>query len=246
MDNMEYIDNYFSGDKSESQTQSFEKQILEDPAFAADVAFYISAKNTIASQVKEEKKQRFQEIYQQHKKVVPIKKYRQPFEWRYMAAACMIAVIMMIAWFIFRGKTSPANLADNYIRENWTTLGVTMSAKEDSMQTALEFYNAGKLSQALESFELISKNDPANQAAKKYAGIVSLRSLQYDKALHYFTLLASDTTLFSNEGNLYRALTFMKRSRPEDIEAAKKLLINIRDNDLEGKEQAVKWLKKLE
>ncbi|MEO6228707.1 MAG: hypothetical protein ABJB11_12870 [Ferruginibacter sp.] len=246
MDNMEYIDDYFSGDRSESQTQSFEKRIIEDPAFAIDVAFYVSAKKTIAQQVQEEKKQRFQEIYQQQKKVVPIKKYLQPFEWRYMAAACMIAVVMLLTWFVFRGKTTPANLADQYMQENWKTLGVTMSAKQDSMQTALLLYNAGNFNQALESFESILKNDSTNQSAKKYAGIVSLRSLQYDKALQYFTLLAADTTLFSNEGKLYKALTLMKRSRPEDIEAAKKLLADIRDNDLEGKEQAVKWLKKLE
>ncbi|CAN5570633.1 hypothetical protein BH11BAC3_BH11BAC3_32980 [soil metagenome] len=245
MDNMEYIDDYFSGDRSESQTQSFEKRIIEEPAFAMDVAFYVSAKNAIAQQMQEDKKQRFQEIYQQHKKVVPIKKYRQPFEWRYMAAACTIAVVMLLAWFVFRGKTTPANLADQYIQENWKTMSVTMSAKQDSMQAALALYNTGNFNQSLESFESILKNDSTNVSAKKYAGIVSLRSLQYDKALQYFTSLAN-TTLYSNEGKLYMAVTLMKRSRPEDIEAAKKLLVDIRDNDLEGKEQAVKWLKKIE
>lgn len=243
MDNTEYIDNYFKGTRSEAEKQQFENRILKDSLFAEDVAFYISSNGLIEQQLKEEKKQRFREIYEQQKIVSikqPVKNIRH-----YLAAASIIFIIILSAIFLSGSKISPQQLADNYIQQNWKTLAVAMGS-QDSVETGLGLYNSGKLAEALTMFETLAKNNAANNTnAKKYAGIVSLRLQNYDKALEYFSMLESDTSLYSNPGKFFKALTLLERNKNGDKEAAKLLLIQVRDNDLEGNKEAVEWLEKL-
>jgi short subunit fatty acids transporter len=242
MENLEFIENYFNGINDDAQTQLFEKKIMEDASFAEEVAFYISANETIKQQLQEEKKQRFREIYDQQK-VISI---NQPVRnmWKYMAAASVIVAVVLITWFVSGNKNSPQQLADKYIQQNFQTLSVTMG-NPDSVQAGLNLFNSKKLTEALSIFETIAKNNPANSDAKKYAGIVSLRLNNYDKALEYFTMLATDTSLYSNPGKFYEAVTLLKRNKDGDKETAKLLLQQVRDENLEGKSEAEEWLKKL-
>ena len=242
MENLEYIENYFKGINNDGQKQQFEKKIMEDASFAEEVAFYISTNGLIEQQVKAEKKQRFREIYDKQK-VIPIK---QPVisMWKYIAAASIIVAVILITWFMPGNKKSSQQLADTYIQQNFKTLSVTMGS-QDSLQTGLNLFNSKKLAEALSMFEAIVKNNPANSDAKKYAGIVSLRLNNYDKALEYFTMLASDTSLYSNPGKFYEAITFLKRNKDGDKETAKLLLKEVRDENLEGKNEAMEWLGKL-
>jgi tetratricopeptide (TPR) repeat protein len=243
MENLEFIENYFNGINDDAQTQLFEKKIMEDASFAEEVAFYISANETIKQQLQEEKKQRFREIYDQQK-VISI---NQPVRnmWKYMAAAGVIVAVVLITWFVSGNKNSPQQLADKYIQQNFQTLSVTMG-NPDSVQAGLNLFNSKKLTEALSMFESIAKNNPANSDAKRYAGIVSLRMNNYDKALEYFTMLATDTSLYSNPGKFYEAVTLLKRNKDGDKEAAKLLLQEVRDQNLEGKNEAEEWLGKMD
>jgi hypothetical protein len=54
----------------------------------------------------------------------------------------------------------------------------------------------------LAMFKTLAQKDPENSSAKKYAGIVSLRLKNYDKALRYFTLPEADTVFSSNWGKI--------------------------------------------
>lgn len=242
MDNIEYMENYFSGNKDAADKQAFEKKIMEDSEFAEEVAFYISANGVIQQQVQEERKQRFREIYDQQK-VISIK---QPVRnmWKYIAAAGVLIAVILIAWFFSGNKNSPQQLADKYVLENFQTLPVTMSSDQDSTQTGLNLLNSKKLPEALIMFETIVKNNPENSDAKKYAGIVTLRLKNYDKALEYFTMLEIDTSLHSNPGKFYKAVTLLERNNNGDKEAAKLLLQEVKDENLEGKSNAEEWLKK--
>jgi len=240
MENLEFIENYFKGIKDDVQKQQFEKKILEDAAFAEEVAFYISANETITQQLQEEKKRRFREIYDEQK-VISIKRPVRNM-WRYLAAASVIVAVVLITWFVSGNKNSSQQLADKYIQENFQTLSVTMG---NSDSTGLNLFNSNKLAEALSMFETLAKNNPANSDAKKYAGIVSLRLNNYDKALEYFSTLEADSGLYSNPGKFYKAITLLKRNKDDDKEAAKLLLQQVREQNLEGKSEAEEWLKKL-
>ena len=242
MDNLEYIDDYFKGTPLQEQKNAFEQKILTDPLFAEDVAFYLSASEVLHAEVAEQKKNRFRELYNEHKPQGAIVRSLNKTV-TYIAAAAVILGIV-IGTYLFTQNPSPNQLANQYIKNNLTNLGVTMSSRQDSMQTGLSLYNEGKFSEALQQFEAIIKGDNTNFTAKEYAGLASLQMNDFNKALNYFKEVEQQQ-LYANRGKFYHALTLLKRNGPNDTEQAKKLLEQVRDQNLEGKETAVEWLKKL-
>jgi tetratricopeptide (TPR) repeat protein len=241
---MEYIDRYFQATPPPEEVKEFEKRIANEPDFAKEVAFYLSAKQAAKGQLAEEKKSRFREIYFSStpssfmQKQKPVRKL-----WPYAAAAAVVTGLI-ICWALFIKQTSPQQLANNYIAQNFETLGVTMGNTEDEIQKGLHFYNEGKIKEALEQFEKLINLDNSNFAAKKYAGIAALRLQHFDKALHYFKLLKDQPGLYANPGTFLQATTLLKRNLPGDKQTAKALLQEVVQNDLEGRETAAQWLKK--
>ncbi len=242
-DNLEYIDDYFQGKPLTAEIKEFEQRVISDPAFAEDVAFYLSAKKALKEKQEESKKKRFREIYRtdrpnQGRAIMrPLRKI-----WGYAAAAAVLGVIAL-GWYLYN-PGSEQQLADDYIKSNLQLLSVKMSPTEDSLQKGSRLFNEGRLSEAQAIFEEISKSDPSSLTAKKYAGIASLRLGDYDKALRYFENLANHKDVFSNPGLFYQALTLLKRNDEGDQERATQLLKQVVANDLEGKETADEWLKK--
>ena len=247
MEGLEYIDNYFKGELTPEQTRQFDKKIVEDPAFAEEVAFYLSSIKLISEQQNEERKARFREIYKNSKPDsadnnitvrTPVKQL-----WKYIAAAAVVVGVIMTT-YLFNSAPGGSELANQYIKANFQNLGVNMGSSQDGLEMGKRLNNDGKLKEALTVFENIIPADSSNFEAKKYAGIVSLRLKEYDKALQYFSELELRQDLLSNPGKFYKALTLMKRGLAGDKEQAKQLLQQVVDNGLEGKETAELWLGK--
>lgn len=249
-ENLEYIDNYFKEAHSRDQSEQFERRLLEEPDFAAEVAFYLSSVQVARDQAMEDRQNRFKALYLQdrqdrpdrqedpeRRKLVPVRRLRT-----WLAAAAVVAAIVT-GWYLFRPSSGPQQLADRYIRDHWQVLGVTMGNKEDSMQMALRAYNEGRLAEAGQQFAAMIGSDSANYEARKYAGIVALRLRHFDEALHYFRQLADYKGLYANPALFYLSVTLLERGLPGDRPEARRLLQQVVDNDLEGKETAVKWLK---
>lgn len=241
MDNMEYIESYFKGDNTAEEKLQFENKILNNKDFADDVAFYISVNGAMKQELHEEKKQRFREMYESHKVIAM--KPRVKTLWKYMAAASVIVATFLLTWFFSISNSSPHHLADKYVQQNFKTLSIKMG-NGDSLQVGINLFNSGKLKEALSVFETLENSDASNSEAAKYAGIVSLRLGNYDKAIKYFSLLDANTALYSNPGKFYKAITLLERNKDGDKEQAKRLLKEVIDKDLEGKNEAEKWLKK--
>jgi tetratricopeptide (TPR) repeat protein len=250
MDNLDYIESYFTNEPDTARTREFEKRIESDPAFAEEVAFYLSALNVSRESSRSEKKQHLRELYQKnqasgatfpgnHSGTTNVRKLIY-----YIAAAAVIAGIVF-GTDIFSNSTSPQKLASQYEKENLQKLGVTMSGRTDSIQYGLRLYNEGEPAEALVQFEKIIQSDSSNFTAKTYAGISALKLKEYDKALAWFKELETYNGLYANPALLYQALTLMERNQSGDEAKAKQLLQKIVQNNLEGKETAQKWLKKI-
>jgi tetratricopeptide (TPR) repeat protein len=243
--NLEYIDEYFQGIPDPDATRDFEKRVSEDPEFANDVAFYLASKQAIKQQLDDQKKTRFKEIYALNTPGATRPKAKLiRILWPYIAVAAVVTGII-ICWYLFIRPPSTQQLAQNYITEHLGKLGVSMSSSKDELQRGLSFYNEGKLKQALQIFEKMIILDSHNFTAEKYAGITSLRLQQYDKAIHYFKLLEDQPNLYANPGAFFQATTLLKRNLPGDKQKAIELLNHVVHNDLEGKETAELWLKKM-
>jgi tetratricopeptide (TPR) repeat protein len=241
MDNLDYIEDYFSKVAGADLTREFEERIHSDPGFAEEVAFYLAAQEVAAESARSVKKEHFKEIYQKHrvKRTVPVRKLVY-----YIATAAVVSGLIF-ATYTFFNPVSSRQLAEKYEKEHLQILPVTMSGRTDSLQTGLRLYNDGKYQEALTQFENIIRSDTTAFTAKEFAGLAALRLKEYDKALSWFRHMETHKDLYSNRAQFLEAITLMERNLPGDAAKAKQLLQNIVANDLDGKEFAEEWLKKM-
>ncbi len=159
--------------------------------------------------------------------------------WQPMSYAAAACVALLLGFFVFWPKPAGSpEMADRYIRENLTTLPVTMSSQPDTLQLARQAYNSGQFTQAETLVSAVQQRDPANTDAQKLAGLVSLRQGKYDKAIEQFHRLSQRTDLRANPGLFYEALARMKRDQTDDAATARQLLQTVVDQNLEGKKAA--------
>jgi hypothetical protein len=244
LDSIAYIDDYFTSDPSPERRQEFENKITSDPIFAEEVAFYLSAKQISKEIAEAEKKSGFRELYGHHKEGQVTLEHKQSTRrlWPYLAAAAIIAALV-VGVSIFKSG-SPRQLAEQYIQDHFKTLAVTMGNDKNGIENGLRLYNEGKPGEALRQFESIATTDTTSYEAKKYAGIVSLRLKDYDKAINYFSLLENYPNLYANPGKFYHAVALLKRNNQGDREHAKRLLEQVAQYNLEVKEDALQLLNK--
>lgn len=249
MDNTEYIESYFTNELVPDQAREFEKRIESDPIFAEEVAFYLSAFKISRELAQTEKKEHFKKLYKDNysedqitAKIISVK---NPFRrFIYYASAAAVIAGLIFGVYRFTNTTTPQQLATQYEKENLQTLGVTMSSHADSIQTGIRLYNDGKYTEALLHFETIIRSDTSNSDAIKYAGYSALMLKKYDDALNLFKELEA-YKMYSNPALFLQALTLFDRNQPGDATNAKHLLEQTVQNDLDGKETAQDWLKKM-
>src|SRR5579859_6671045 len=114
MDSLELIDDYFKGILTGEQQKQVEQRILSDPAFAEELAFYLSAHDAVKQELNDDKRTRFSELYQESKTAAP---RRQPVRRLYILAAAAAAVLILIIgdWGLFYRHPKPQQLADDFI-----------------------------------------------------------------------------------------------------------------------------------
>jgi tetratricopeptide (TPR) repeat protein len=232
-EDLEYIDDYFKGGHSDEDRKLFEKRILEDPEFAGELSFYISSLHAVRLQSDEEKKERFRSLY-----VSPTRSRSRL--WTYIASAAVITGLAIGVYLLYPASDA-GKLADDYIEKNLSSLGVLMSSSKDSMENAIALYNENRIEEAGRLFETLVISHPTDHKAREYAGVVSLRLGNYDKALGYFESLSEMTELYANPGKFYVSLTLLKRNAPGDVKRAKTLLQQIVKEGA-AKEQAAREL----
>jgi len=242
MDNLDYIESYFTKSPGLAETREFENRIGTDPAFAEEVAYYLSVLQVARQDAQEEKKRHFKEIYQKQRFTasVPVRKLV------YYIAAAAVVTALIFGLYVFVQPPSPQQLAKQYEQANLQSLGVSMSGNSDPLETALGVYNDGKTSEALSMFEKIIQADTSYYTAKKYAGIAALRLKKYDSAIQWFEALDTYTGLHSNPAKFYLALTLMERNQSGDIAKAKDLLQQVVQDDGEEREIAQEWMMKMQ
>lgn len=246
---IERIENYFEKKLSAAEKAQFEDDLKSDPELANAVAFYITARKVAVTAIttdvaNDERKKMLAERHAEWKALKTREaKYGALRTW-YAIAAAVAFIAFGLAWYFTTSVQRDLQpLASGYVMENFTTLSVQMGDSKDSVQLAISNYNKGQYATARKIYEDILRRDPQNAEAKKIAGIVSLKLLDYDKAITYFHQLGQQQNLYANPGKFYEAIALLQRDLPLDKKKAEDLLIEVIDNNLEGKEEAVKWVK---
>ncbi len=241
---LDYIERYFRGELSAEERVSFEERCVSDTAFSETVVFYISSRQQIREELQEQKRAEFQDMYLSMSRsgssaISPVRRLTFYIS---AAAACLLLVVGW--WVFFRGGGS-RQMADEYIKNNFTILSVTMSGSRDSVQQGLDAYNKGDHARAEALFSALVREYPQDMEVRKYLGIVFLAEKQYDKALVQFDSLAARQDLYSNPGLFYKALTLMERATGDDRAKAKIILQEVVNKKLPGSVEASQWIERL-
>lgn len=240
-DALSYIEDYFTGKLSAAEKQIFEDKCTSDPAFAGEVAFYISARDKLNQELYAQKKNEFDNLYTQLA-AQPRPVIKRIYPYIAAAAACLI---LFIGWRFFFAQPSMQSIAGNYIQDNLKTLGVAMGGQQDGLRQGVAAYNNGNYTEAERIFKSISIAEPGNPEPVQYLGQVYLLTERYNEAVAQFDRLSKDTALYSNPGLFYKAIALMKRAQKGDREQAKQLLQQVTANRLAGYKEAEAWLKKI-
>ena len=240
-DVLSYIEDYFTGRLSQQEKLEFEDKCASDPAFAAEVAFYISVRDKMKQELQDQKKKGFDELYVQLSKQ-PKPLIRKIYPYIAAAAACLI---LFVGWRIFFGSPSMQNIADNYIRENLSTLSVTMGGQQDQLRLGIAAFNNGNYSEAEQLFTSAATANPSNPEPVQYLGQVYLVTERYNEAIAEFDKLSKNAALFANPGLFYKAVALMKRAGKGDKEQARQILLQVAQQRLVGYKEAEAWLKKI-
>jgi len=248
MESLEYIDAYFAGEFPPEEVSRFEKRIQDDPAFADEVAYYLGVLSTAREANRTERKERFRELYRKGAGTGRTATVRRMDgrKWLAVTAAAAVLAMVVLAWLLYLRPANPARLAERYIQQNLALLPVKMGSA-DSLATArgINLYNSGKFAEALQQYEEVLRSDSLNPTALNYAGIVSLRMENYDKALDYFIKLEHHTDPRVNPALFYEALTLLRRNFTGDSDHAKQLLRQIVENEWNRRADAQELLGKL-
>ena len=236
---LETIEHYLTGQLSSDERTQFEVTLRNDPDVANAVAFYLVTKQAAQEQVRE-REQRRKELDALRSQNVPSQLlWSAPMRW---AAAASIVLLLGLGWYFVRPTDSTvvaSRSVDQYVTEHFMQLPTTMDGgPADRLKIGAEQFNQGKLAEANTIFQDILTRQPDNDSALKYAGIVSLRQANYDKAITLFHRLSQRTDLVANPGTFYEALTYLKRGQPLDKSKAKKLLEEVINRNLDGKREA--------
>ncbi len=242
---LETIENYVNGQLSAEDRAQFEATLRTDPALADALAFYVMSKRVAQAQAREQRLREFDALRNKNARIGQ----RTTGTWILYAAAACIVFLLGLSWYFFSLSTEPAAVAsqqvDAYITAQFSQLPTTMDARSDSLKIGVDLFNKGNLGEAATVFGGILAQHPDNDTALKYAGIVSLRQGNYDKAIDQFDRLSQRTDLYANPGLFYKSLTLLKRGRPMDKSQAEKLLRELISRNLEGKREAQELLKTL-
>ena len=238
---LEIIENYLTGQLSADERTQFEATLRTDPAVADTLAFYALAKHTAKADARAQRQAEFATLRRS-----PVQSpWAAPMRW---AAAASVVLLLGLGWY-FQGSTKGSGsgdatqLADAYITRNFDQLAITMSGGPvNALTQGVELYNNKKFAEAEAVFQGLLTQQPDNDRALKFAGLVAYRQKKYDTAIDRFHRLSQRTDLFSNPGTFLEAIALLQRNRPVDKSQAKKLLEEVVSRNLEGKADAQRLL----
>jgi tetratricopeptide (TPR) repeat protein len=258
MDNkwFEDFDRYLLKEMSPEEKRDFEQALAEQPQMKEAFDIYSTVELDMAMDLKHHEqeaalKQTLQQLTPTYfaPEPRPIAKEvkmvsRSRLKWIAGIAAGLL-LFFLINILIDNQGNQPRQMAQSYFEANLRQLGQVMSGgTDDQNQYGVSAYNQQDYAGAISIFEISISRGTANAETFQYIGLAHLAVGEYEKALHYFKMLADQKDLYSNPGLFFQALTLMHRNGPDDILQAQLLLEQVVDQDAEGSRQAKEWLRK--
>lgn len=232
------IESYIRKELPSEQAVSFEKKLLDNPAFAKAYKVEKDIHDSISFVEQQKLKGRLNKIHEDifpENQAIERKITSSRRRWAPLAAAVLVGVIIA-AFFLFpQGQSSQQLMADFYEKPSF--------APERGVSDFADIQKAYQEDDFQQTITLISQSD--NPSLQLYKGIAHLELGEYDDAQSIFSSLQANTNI-NDQATWYLALTFLKM---DDKEASKKELEKLINDTISTtntrKEQAQELYQKL-
>ncbi|WP_234735777.1 RNA polymerase sigma factor [Tellurirhabdus bombi] len=233
------IDDYFADHLSVAERARLETRLQADPILAEKAAFYVQVRQIARSEARARRLAELDELRpRSRKRQLPIGIYAS-------AIACLFLLASLGQWLSLRKTTTAEALANQFIEQHFDKLSNTLAVQSDSIQTGIRFFSAGKFTEAERIFSNLLEQAPDDENLLKLGGLVSLRAGNHAQAIACFDRLGQRSDSFANQEIFYEAITYLKQGQPNTKNTAKELLQRVIQENLEGKDEAERLLRKL-
>ena len=215
------FDQYLQGEMTVEERNSFEKEVSENPEFAAEFRIFkevlVELENKFGhEQEREAFKENLLDISDKHfNKDRPKVVLMRP--WYYAAAA---SVVILFGLFFFDYNQNPSFNDYNHPGQAHFT---ERSNTNVNLIQAEKTFNDRKFKEAIPFFEAVLK-DKKTSEIQYYYGVSLLQTSQYQKAEQIFNELKSGSSVYKDKSLWNLALIKLKQ---KDYEGSKKILQTI-------------------
>lgn len=238
MNKVRLIEDYLDGNLAENELKEFQVKYDSDPAFRNDVRLFKEINTSIREDDIVNLRKQLKTITNKNKT-----KFYLTLPFRY--AASIIVVLGMFA--LYKIFVKPLNTQELYNTFYKTydadfTKRSANKTKKESTEFGLVLYENGDFEGAYHIFQNYLKENYNNQTIKFFAAIAALETNRTDEAIEALQEISTTkNSLFISKAKWYLSLAYIKN---EQIDLAKKILVELSDEPGEYQASAKELLKK--
>jgi tetratricopeptide (TPR) repeat protein len=216
---IKYLDNEVIGEEK----QLFEKELLVNPKLQQQLELLKEVDSTLDDDAflnyHEKLKSAFQEFRltddETPSEKKPTKTFKLKIRWQYLSVAALGLIV--ISTFFFRNISEPANdkLFKQYYSKYEANI-VTRSESNDNndLINAIQLYDRGNYSEAIQNFKNILKTDASNTAAHFFLGVSYMETNNFANAIENLTyVIKQNDTVFVEHAEWYIAMCYVKTNQ---------------------------------
>lgn len=231
MEQLKQILKYLDGEVIGEEKQKFEKELETNDSLKQTYNLVQAVNSTIA----DDKLLSFVENLKKAQLTVNeengMKKPKITMQpWKIIAAASVVIILAIVA-FYYSNTSKPSNekvFAQFYQRYEADIITRSSEPSEGSdLISAIQLYDKGKYTDAINRFEEIIKNDATNTAARFFIGVSFIETKNFTKAIENLKFVVTQNdTVFIEHAEWYLALCYVKTNQTNQAYSILKKIAN--------------------
>lgn len=219
------IERYIRKELTQSEKDAFEDQLKTDPLLKREVELHSEIHKAVGNPSRQAFLRTLKDAEKEYFAAQHLTGNKKRFVIWSIAASITLLLAAAVTFYTFNSKSSPQELfAQNFkhypIPENFRS--ETDLYKDNTLKTALDFYNEKKYQEALPYFSKAWQKSRGNMMIVFTRGVSYLATGETTQAIGDFTAVIShQNNMFVNQAKWYLALTYL---RIGDTSSSSKLL----------------------
>jgi cytochrome c-type biogenesis protein CcmH/NrfG len=220
------IEHYLDGQMTEAERRAFEAELSDNSELATELAFYLNAREALAQTAHEKRRAELLALLPEENHGAAPRTRTLSMRWAIGLAASVALLVGLGIWAFLSGPEPTLNqMAEGFATEKMTGV-TTMGGGPNTLQSGLDYFNAGQLAEARDAFVLYLQQTPNDPVALEGLARAYLGLGEFRMALDRLADLEALGGPY-NSAPFYSAIVLIRRNAPGDLARAKELLQNV-------------------